>query len=391
MHVLMISLDTAFLTQAITDSRSRHERYAELVGKISMVVCNRRGAAPLTPYRSQRVAAIATESRGYLQYLSDGYRLGLRFNEETPVDVITTQDPFLTALIGLRLRRRLRVPVLMQVVSPIVENPYFAREGATHRALQQLARWTLPRADAVRVLSEGERQACIRRGVRADRVCNAPIPVDISAFASPAPPADVDRWRTKLGISADTPVAIWVGRPEPFKDLPTLFKAFTRVHERVPAACLVLVGNTDLPAIRDQISAAGLSSVVRMTGAIAHADLPALYQMANLFVQPSYYEGLGLVMIEASAAGLPVVSTSTDGGREIVVDGETGILVPVRDADALADGVVKMLIDPALARRMGERGRQHVARRFDHQMTTDRWVGMWRAVAAGKQPCDSPR
>jgi glycosyltransferase involved in cell wall biosynthesis len=96
-------------------------------------------------------------------------------------------------------------------------------------------------------------------------------------------------------------------------------------------------------------------------------------------------------MIEASAAGLPVVSTSTDGGREIVVDGETGILVPVRDADALADGVVKMLNDPALARRMGERGRQHVARRFDNQMTTDRWVGMWRAVAAGKAPCDPLR
>ncbi len=83
MHVLMISLDTAFLTQAITDSRSRHEMYAEQVGRISMVICNRRSGRALEPYRSARVTATPTESRGYLQYLLDGYRLGLRAHQRT--------------------------------------------------------------------------------------------------------------------------------------------------------------------------------------------------------------------------------------------------------------------------------------------------------------------
>ncbi|HEY3159714.1 MAG TPA: glycosyltransferase family 4 protein [Vicinamibacterales bacterium] len=387
MHVLMISLDTAFLTQAITDSRPRHEAYAEQVGQISMVICNRRSARALAPYRSARLTATPTESRGYLQYLSDGYRLGLRAHEESPVDVMTTQDPFLTAVVGLRLRRRLGVPLIIQVHTSAIDNPYYAREHWTHPLLQRLARWTLRRADAVRVVNEGERQACIRHGVRAERICVAPAPVDVGRFQVVVAREQLDAWRAKLDIGHGAPVVIWVGRPERFKDFPTLLGAFARVHARLPAARLILAGNLDTPAIRNQIAALDLSPAVRLAGPVAHADLPSLYQAADVYMHSSYYEGLGLVMIEAAASGLPVVSTASDGARDIVIDGETGTLVPIGNPDALADAVVDLLVHPTRARSMGERGRQHVARRFDQQKSIAAWVGMWQSVAAGRKPC----
>ena len=390
MHVLMISLDTAFLTQAITDSRSRHEAYAEQVGRISMVICNRRSIRALDAYRSPRLTATPTESRGYLQYLSDGYRLGLRAHEESPVDVITTQDPFLTALVGLRLRRRLGVPLIIQVHTSAIDNPYYAREHWTHPLLQRLARWTLRRADAVRVVNEGERQACIRHGVRAERICVAPAPVDVGRFHTRVARQQLDALRAKLDIGAGVPVVIWVGRPERFKDFPTLLEAFARVRARLPAAHLMLVGNLDTTAIRDQITALHLAPAVRLTGPVAHADLPFLYQAADVYMHSSYYEGLGLVMIEAAASGLPVVSTASDGARDIVIDGETGTLVPVGNADALAGAVVDLLTQPDRARQMGERGRLHVANRFDQQAAVAAWVGMWRSVAAGREPCGRP-
>jgi glycosyltransferase involved in cell wall biosynthesis len=169
--------------------------------------------------------------------------------------------------------------------------------------LQRLARWTLRRADAVRVLNEGERQACIRRGIPADRVCVAPIATDVSRFQAPAPADRLASWRTRLNLPPSAPVAIWVGRPDPVKDLPTLLRAFARVHRELPAARLILVGNIEAPAITRQIAALDLSHVVRLTGAISHADLPALYQVATAYVHSSYYEGLGLVLRSLGAPG----------------------------------------------------------------------------------------
>jgi glycosyltransferase involved in cell wall biosynthesis len=387
MHVLMISLDTEFLTQAITDSRARHEAYAEQAGRISMVICNRRSGRALEPYQSPRLTATPTESRGYLRYLSDGYRAGLRAHEASPVDIITTQDPFLTALVGLRLRRRLGVPLIVQVHTSAIDNPYYAREHWSHPLLQRLARWALRRADAVRVVNEGEREACVRHGVRAERICIAPAPVDVGRFQVVAARERVEALRARLDIAADAPVAIWVGRAERVKDFPTLLGAFARVHARLPAARLILVGNLAVPAITDRIAALDLAPAVRLTGPVAYADLPSLYQAADVYMLSSYYEGLARVMIEAAASGLPVVSTANAGARDVVIDGETGTLVPIGDPVALAEAVVDLLTQPARARQMGERGRQHVAERFDQQRTMAVWVGMWEAVFARRKPC----
>src|SRR5882724_3550967 len=107
MHVLMLSMDRSVLTDTIGNSRTRHESYAAQVGQISMVVCNQGNDHPLSPYRSERLFAQPTNSRGYFNYLLDGYRAAVRFHAKQPIDVITSQDPFLTGLIGLALRYRL--------------------------------------------------------------------------------------------------------------------------------------------------------------------------------------------------------------------------------------------------------------------------------------------
>src|SRR4051794_36287184 len=109
----MISMDTALLTETIGNSRERHEAYAAEIGQISMVICNRRSPS-IFPYKTAALAGQPTQSNSYLGYLRDGYRAGLRFHADHPVDVIAAQDPFLTALIGLALRRRLRAPLIIQ-------------------------------------------------------------------------------------------------------------------------------------------------------------------------------------------------------------------------------------------------------------------------------------
>jgi glycosyltransferase involved in cell wall biosynthesis len=391
MHVLMISLDTGLLTQKIGNTRARHEAYAAQVGKISIVVCNRRGPTLLPPYESDRVVARATESRSYFHYVLDGYRLALRLIQESeqPVDLITTQDPFLTGLIGLMLRRCLKVPLLIQDHNSFLESKYFAEENPRNILLRTLANWILRRADAIRVVNHQEKRGCIRRGIPAEKVCAIPVVPDIKGFTATDLAPKIQAWRDKLTIDPNKPVVLWVGRPVTFKNLPMLVKAIKRIHAEKHEVQFVLAGDMTGTTIPAMVNEYGLAASVRLPGAVPHVDLPALYQMADVYAMSSNYEGLPVVLLEASAARIAIVSTNNNGALDLIKDGETGLLVPIGDDQALASKVITLLNDPEKRKSLGTAAREHVLKAYDEQALTDQWVQMWRDVVEGNPLCAS--
>jgi glycosyltransferase involved in cell wall biosynthesis len=390
MHVLMIGTDTTLLTGTIDNTLERHEDYAlRADGQISIVLCNRKQAdRPLAPYRSERLLVQPTESRGYADYIPSGVRLGMARHAEQPVDVITSQDPFLTALVGLRLRAKTRRPLIVQDFSCFVSSPYFLRERPRNRLLRLMARFTLPRADAVRVLNKRERLACIRLGVKPARVCLAPIVTHIDPFAAPADPDQVAAWRQRLDLPEGTPVVLWVGRPVAFKNLPMLLQAFKRVHSTMPQARFVIGGDMEGSNIIGQAAAYGLQEVTRFPGAVQYADLPPLYQIASVYALSSNYEGLGRVLLEAAAAKVPLVSTANEGASDIIAHGITGYLTPIGDPDKLAESILAVLQHPVRAKQMAERAHQYVMNHFAPDTLTERWVKMWSRVGQGLSPCE---
>lgn len=373
MHVLMISMDTNVLSQKFGNARLRHESYAQQAGQLSMVVCNR--GSGLSPYEKGALTAKPTNSRSPLHMLLDAYRVAQRLYAKRRVDVIATQDPFLTALVGLALRRRWRVPLIIQDHSSFLENPYFATESPTNMMLQWLARQTVRRADAVRVVNAQERAACIRLGLAPERVCIIPVAPNFTTFASEA---------GENGETADDfpppPVILWAGRVVPVKNLPLLKLAFQLVRREMPHARLILAGTGGQLTNGEN---------VELIESLPHDELRELYHTAAVYAHTSNYEGFGLVLAEAAASGLPVVSTATDGAREIVLDGETGYLVPIGDVRTLAEKLLALLRNPERAAEMGKRGREHVLARFNEQQLMAQWVEMWRKVATGKPPCES--
>lgn len=179
-------------------------------------------------------------------------------------------------------------------------------------------------------------------------------------------------FRVELGLAADVPLAISVGRFHEQKDQRTLVRAWAEVLTRMPDAVLALVGAGPLEgALREQALALGLGGRLRFVA--PRQGLGAAYADAQLFVLSSLWEGLPYVVLEAMDAGLPVVSTAVDGIPEAVVHGETGLLVAPGDAGALACAVEKLLADPARARAMGAAGRERVAAEF----TLDRMIARY--------------
>ena len=114
--------------------------------------------------------------------------------------------------------------------------------------------------------------------------------------------------------------------------------------------------------MRQLAASLGLAGVVHFLG--PRPDVPDLLNAMDIFVLPSYSEGMSLALLEAMAAGLPVIATAVGGTPEVVTDGENGLLIPPRDAEALAGALERLLADPALAQHLGANARAHVREHF---------------------------
>ncbi len=186
--------------------------------------------------------------------------------------------------------------------------------------------------------------------------------------------ADVDLYR---GMPADTPAPwlrpgekgiLFVGRLSAPKGLFDLFDAIPRVVARHPQARFVLMGVAERdalePVIRSEVARRGIADHVVFLGSLEGRDKAAAFVTSHMLVVPSWTEAFPLVIPEAMAAGLPIVSTVVGAIPDFVKDGEDGFLVPKRDPGRLADGICRVLDDPGLHRRMSERVRRRAPREF---------------------------
>ena len=173
--------------------------------------------------------------------------------------------------------------------------------------------------------------------------------------------------RREFGIHPKAPVIAVVSRLNPGKGIEYFLHAVQTVIKRYRGAKFLIVGASYFnpqykPSLEKLAQDLGLQDHVIFTG--ERNDVQQLLREANLVVLPSLSEGFSNVILEAMAAGLPVVATNVGGNPEIVRDGKTGLLVPARDAGALAQGMIRLLEAPDLARQYGKTGHERVSKHF---------------------------
>ncbi|SEF46110.1 phosphatidylinositol alpha-1,6-mannosyltransferase [Thermomonospora echinospora] len=212
------------------------------------------------------------------------------------------------------------------------------------------------------------RMAAVLSPQAAARMARLAPGVDEQAFCAGAGGAEVRR-RHGLG---DRPVAVCVSRLVPRKGQDALIHAWPAVLREVPDAVLLLVGGGPYRAELERLAAdRGVSGSVVFTGSVPWEELPAHYDAGDVFAMPCRtrrrgldVEGLGIVYLEASSTGLPVVAGDSGGAPDAVLDGETGVVVRGRSVPAVAEAVAGLLGDPERARKMGEQGRAWVEREW---------------------------
>lgn len=212
------------------------------------------------------------------------------------------------------------------------------------------------------------------------KVTVIPVPVDTTMFH----PHDVK----EVGVSVNGfKRAIWVGRPEdPRKNIRMLLSAFRQVLNKVPDARLTLVG-AGVDQLSSELERLEMKEVVELQPSVKTTEqLAEIYRRSSVFVLPSRQEGLGIVVHEAMASGLPVVSTRCGGPEGAVRNGETGYLVALDSPSEMAARVTTLLEDHTARRRMSERARDMAAREWSRQTVGPLFLQAFRRISPGFTP-----
>jgi len=220
------------------------------------------------------------------------------------------------------------------------------------------------------VSAEDVESAVRERICSADRIIVTGNGVDLRRFRLDLAEKGRRRVREEFHIPPGAAVVTMIGRIVKEKGFLELVRSMPEVLRARPETRLLLVGDalpSDYDSVKerviDLVDSMGLTDNVIFTG--LRTDIPELLAATDVFVLPSYREGMPLVVLEAMAMAKPVVATNIRGCREIVLDGVTGMLIPPHDVPALAEAVVRLLSDRESARRMGLAGRKRVETRFD--------------------------
>jgi len=248
--------------------------------------------------------------------------------------------------------------------------------------------WTHRLVDAVTCVSESVRRHMLRHAsVPAWKLVTIPNGVSVEEYQRP--PADI---RRELGIASGAPIVLCVARLEKQKGVRYLLHAARMIIRELPEVRFLIAGKGRLEKkLRRLSTRLNVSDNVSFLG--FRSDVPELLSAAEMVVCPSLWEGMPNIILEAMAAGKPVVATAVDGSAELVDDHVTGLLVEPADVSALADAVRTVLADPERARQMGNAGRMKVQREFSldrmihrnvllyerllSRFGPDAWRGLW--------------
>ncbi len=330
----------------------------------SPLVCAR-GSAMAAAARAAGLEVFALPCAGDLD-LRFGWRLKRLLERERP-DLVHCHSRRGADLLGGRAAGRAGIPA---VVSRRVDN----------REAPWLARLRYRPFAGIVAISETIAEVLCADGIAPERITVIRSAVDTARFERPP---DCAAFRREFGLEADQRVLFCAAQLISRKGQRFLLEALASLKVRYPELRAILFGRGPLEAeLRALATNLELGGIVQFAG--FRDDLDDYLGCADLLVHPALTEGLGVAALKAAAAGVPVVAFAAGGLREAVVDGETGLLTPPGDADALARAIAGLLDDPERCRQLGRQGRRRMQAEFTVAAMADAHMTLYRTILDGR-------
>jgi glycosyltransferase involved in cell wall biosynthesis len=298
--------------------------------------------------------------------LASAWRLTRIIRDVRPA-IIHAHDPHGVASAALALSYQTFDPAPVLVASRRVD---------FHLKTNAFSRWKYRQVRAFLCASEAIRELLIGQGIEPARAITVHEGIDLAHVAA-APPASVHE---AFGRPRNAPIVGCVGALVAHKGHRHLVDATAQIVREVPDARVVVLGEGELRgALERQIADLGLEKHVILGG--FRVDVLSLLKGMDLFVMPSITEGLGTSLLDAMACAKPIVASRVGGIPEVVADGVTGLLVPPKDPDLLAEAIVRLLQDRALVESLGAAGFERVRHRFTVERMVEETLAVYERLA----------
>lgn len=357
----MISSDKKIFEEG-SAVRSRILEYGSLARELHIVVFSAK-ELKIINYKLEigpNIWAYSTNSKSKWHYVCDSIRIGkqiLRGNHslETEQWLVTAQDPFEAGLVGWRIARVFKLPLQLQVHTDIF-SPHFIQHSVLNKMRVWLARFLLPKATGVRVVSERVRRSVITHcRMPITRISVLPIFVDVAEIQNAEPRKNFKDVYPQFDF-----IILMASRIAPEKNIPLALLALKNVLRTHPKTGLVIVGDgPEKHTLGAMVSTHGLHENVVFTG--WNDDLVSFYKTADLFLLTSDYEGYGMTLIEAAAAGCPIVTTDVGVVGDIITK-DSAFVCPVGDKEYLAKQIRFAIENKRMREQLTENAREAVLR-----------------------------
>lgn len=325
---------------------------------------------------SDNVKVLPTLSRNRYWFMWDAWRMARKVIRENKIDLVISQDPFFTGLIGYLLKKEFGIPLNVNDVCDFIDNPFWIREWWINRIFNPIGKYILRRADSIRVDSGKEKEKLVSLGIGRNKIWNIPFILnDVDKFIEGKTD---DGFRKKILGEKFKYAILFVGRFEDQKDLPTLFKTAKRVIQSEPKTLFLIIGDgKKSDELKAMAKGFDIKNNLLFLGWIDYFDLPKYYAASDAFILTSKYETSPRVVIFACLSRKPIVATDVSGVSDFVEEGKNGFIVPVGDELGLANGVLALIGDSQKAREMGEYGFIKVQELLNEEKILKEYKKMW--------------
>lgn len=376
LSVLMLSLDPGLLnSQAGTgNALERHTLYADRVKSLDIVVFA--GLKQHTTRINDRLNIHATGVSGVAN-LWKARKIAQQIISENKVHLIVTQDPHGTGQVGLGLKKKYRIPLLVDCHGDFINNSHWKKESLRNRIFSLTQKKVLFQADALRVTSRGLRDSLVSIGMPESRISVINTPINDRVFTSINEEQQILLEKLQYKYR-DKKVLIFAGRLVAAKNLLFTLKVITELKKRRSDFLFFIIGDgEERGSLESFVQKEHLESQVQFLGVLEPVKIAVYYRLALASVLFSTNDSFGKTIIEAGLSKTTCLASATTGARSIIDDGKTGLLVPINDFQSSVDVLYEMLEYPEDTRDLGVRAGQIYSERYAESVSIDAIISLW--------------
>jgi len=366
MNILSIGLDKKILDKT-SENFQRQKEYAGLVDEYHVMIFG-----PKKEIQEGNLFVYGSGGRNKISRFFKAYKKARKILSRDKKNswVITTQDPFESALIGWYLSKRFKIGLNIQEHGDYFSLKYWRNESLLNFLRYYLGRFLIKRADSIRAVSQRIKNTLVSKlNISEDKIVVVPVYTKIKEKNNLIKDILQEKYRDKF-------VFLTLARLVKQKNLPLLVRAFSNVAKKFNQAILLIVGRG--PEKRKLVNLVNNLNLEDKVEFIDWTDnVYSYYNLADVYVLSSNYEGWGRVIIEAASCELPIIMTDVGCAGEVIKNGESGLVTPVNNREKLEQAMIKLIADKGLREKLGRMALKSISNLLNQGETLKLYKGSW--------------